>query len=46
MHVPCYRLPALHDALMNKGYWSRMKIAPGYVSVLREATTQPALAAA
>ena len=47
MHVPCYRLPALHDVLMNKGYWSRMKIAPGYVSVLREATTPwPALAAA
>jgi fatty acid desaturase len=47
MHVPCYRLPALHDVLMNKGYWSRMKIAPGYVSVLREATTtRPALAAA
>jgi fatty acid desaturase len=46
MHVPCYRLPALHDVLMNKDYWSRMKIAPGYVSVLREATTQPALAAA
>lgn len=47
MHVPCYRLPALHDVLMNKGYWSRMKIAPGYFSVLREATTtRPALAAA
>jgi fatty acid desaturase len=47
MHVPCYRLPALHDVLMNKGYWSRMKIAPGYFSVLNEATTQrPALAAA
>ncbi len=47
MHVPCYRLPALHDVLMNKGYWSRMKIAPGYVSVLREATTpRQALAAA
>lgn len=48
MHVPCYRLPALHDVLMNKGYWSRMKIAPGYLSVLREATTprSAALAAA
>lgn len=47
MHVPCYRLPALHDVLMNKGYWSRMKIAPGYFSVLREATTpRAALAAA
>lgn len=37
MHVPCYRLPAMHDLLMTKGYWSRMKIAPGYVSVLNEA---------
>lgn len=46
MHVPCYRLPALHDVLMNKGYWSRMKIAPGYVSVLREATTPRAAALA
>lgn len=46
MHVPCYRLPALHDVLMNKGYWSRMKIAPGYVSVLREATTPRTVALA
>ena len=46
MHVPCYRLPALHDVLMDKGYWSRMKIAPGYFSVLNEATTRPAFAAA
>lgn len=37
MHVPCYRLPAMHDLLMNKGYWSRMKIAPGYFAVLSEA---------
>lgn len=37
MHVPCYRLPRLHDALMDKGYWSKMKIAPGYAAVLQEA---------
>jgi len=37
MHVPCYRLEALHRALMDKGYWSRMHIAPGYASVLRQA---------
>ncbi len=35
MHVPCYRLERLHKSLMDKGYWSRMHIAPGYVSVLR-----------
>lgn len=38
MHAPCYRLERLHGALMDKGYWSRMTIAPGYWSVLREAT--------
>lgn len=37
MHVPCYRLESLHAALMDKGYWSRMTIAPGYLSVLGEA---------
>jgi fatty acid desaturase len=40
MHVPCYRLPRLHNTLMDKGYWSRMQIAPGYFSVLREATNK------
>ena len=40
MHVPCYRLQGLHNALMDKGYWSRMQIAPGYVSVLREASSK------
>lgn len=37
MHVPCYRLERMHRMLMDKGYWSRMKLAPGYTSVLREA---------
>lgn len=41
MHVPCYRLESLHKSLMDKGYWSRMHIAPGYVSVLSEATNKP-----
>jgi fatty acid desaturase len=40
MHVPCYRLQRLHNALMDKGYWSRIQIAPGYVSVLREASSK------
>jgi fatty acid desaturase len=42
MHVPCYRLERLHRALMDKGYWSRMQIAPGYISVLSEATSKQA----
>ena len=37
MHVPCYRLERMHRMLMDKGYWSRMKIAPGYAAVLQEA---------
>jgi fatty acid desaturase len=37
MHVPCYRLERMHRMLMKKGYWSRMKLSDGYVSMLREA---------
>ena len=39
MHVPCYHLPALHRALIVKGYGPRMQIAPGYFAVLHEATS-------
>ena len=46
MHVPCYRLQGLHNTLMDKGYWSRMHIAPGYMSVLGEATNKQAAVAA
>lgn len=46
MHVPCYRLERLHRMLMDKGYWSRMQIAPGYLSVLDQATGTHAKAAA
>jgi fatty acid desaturase len=42
MHVPCYRLERLHALLMEKGYWSRMRIAPGYFSVLNQATSAAA----
>lgn len=35
MHVPCYNLPRAHRLLMEKGYWSRMRIAGGYADVLR-----------
>jgi fatty acid desaturase len=37
MHVPCYRLERMHRMLMEKGYWSRIKLSDGYASVLREA---------
>lgn len=37
MHVPCYRLQRLHGLLMDKGYWSRMRIARSYSDVLRQA---------
>lgn len=40
MHVPCYRLERMHRMLMDKGYWSRMHISPGYVSVLSEASSK------
>ncbi|MEZ5973081.1 MAG: fatty acid desaturase family protein [Hyphomonadaceae bacterium] len=42
MHVPCYRLESLHRSLMDKGYWSRMHISPGYVCVLSEASSKQA----
>jgi fatty acid desaturase len=37
MHVPCYRLQRMHRLLMEKDYWSRMRIAGGYLDVLRVA---------
>jgi fatty acid desaturase len=37
MHVPCYRLERMHRMLMQKGYWSRMRIAGSYGEVLRQA---------
>lgn len=41
MHVPCYRLESLHRALLAKGYGERIQVAPGYMSVLREASSKP-----
>jgi fatty acid desaturase len=46
MHVPCYRLQRMHNMLMDKGYWSRMHISPGYFAVLSEASSKPAAVAA
>jgi fatty acid desaturase len=34
--VPCYRLPALHRLLAERGLTERVNVAPGYLSVLRE----------
>lgn len=46
MHVPCYHLPRTHALLKHKGYVERMRIAPGYASVLRQASAkQRAMAA-
>ncbi|MFN3669043.1 MAG: fatty acid desaturase family protein [Brevundimonas sp.] len=38
MHVPCWKLPALHRAVRARPEGARMEVAPGYLSVLREAS--------
>jgi fatty acid desaturase len=37
MHVPCYRLERMHHLLIEKGCRPRMTVAPGYLSMLRQA---------
>lgn len=37
MHVPCWNLPKLHAALLEKGYAVRMDIALSYPAMLRRA---------
>lgn len=37
MHVPCWKLPAMHKALLNKGLGPKMRIADGYGPVMAEA---------
>ncbi|MEM9140966.1 MAG: fatty acid desaturase family protein [Pseudomonadota bacterium] len=34
MHIPCWRLPRLHRALLAKGLGERMETAPSYWSVM------------
>ena len=46
MHVPCYHLPQAHRLLMAKGYGERMRISPGYASVLKQASSKPEAVAA
>jgi fatty acid desaturase len=41
-YVPCYRLPELHRILVTGPHVARMEIDPGYIAVLRKATTRPA----
>lgn len=40
MHVPCFRLERLHRMLVEKDQWHRIRMAPGYFSVLREVTSE------
>lgn len=41
MHVPCYHLPKVRRLLERKGVTPRMLSAPGYVEVLRLASSKP-----
>ena len=42
MHVPCWKLPALHRAVHARPQGRAMEVAPGYLDVLRTVTTRPA----
>ncbi|HZZ70428.1 MAG TPA: fatty acid desaturase family protein [Phenylobacterium sp.] len=42
MHVPCYNLPRAHRLLQAKGVWPDMLTAPGYLSMLKVATSKAA----
>lgn len=37
MHVPCWRLPAMHDALRGAGLAGQMRVSPSYGHALAEA---------
>jgi fatty acid desaturase len=43
MHVPCWKLPALHRAVRGTEPGRRMEVAPGYLGVMREATRRRSL---
>ncbi len=45
-YVPCYNLPRLHALLLAKGLGEKMEIQPGYVAMLKLATSKPERAAA
>ncbi len=42
MHLPCYRLRETHLLLEEKGITAKMEIQPGYLTVLRLASSRPA----
>ena len=37
MHVPCWKLPAMHKVLLTKGLGPQMRIAKGYLPAMAEA---------
>lgn len=37
MHVPCWRLPRMHELLVQRGLGNKMNIAPNYRAALAEA---------
>ena len=39
MYLPCYRLPEAHRLLLDKGLVTRMEVRPGYLDVMRLATS-------
>lgn len=41
MHLPCYRLPAAHRLLTQKGITDRMEVQTGYFGVIKSATAKP-----
>jgi fatty acid desaturase len=41
MHLPCYRLPAAHRLLTQKGVTARMEVQKGYFGVLKSAASIP-----
>ena len=40
MYIPCYRLARFHQLLLAKGYGDMMELKPGYLPVLRLATSR------
>ena len=40
MYLPCYRLPDAHRLLLDKGLIKRMDVRPGYLDVMRLATSR------
>ena len=46
MYVPCYRLETMHRLLIAKGYGTRMRLATGYASVLKQCASKPETVAA